>query len=83
MHNPLFECGPGLRTGAGADVLQFVKEKFDASLKCGVLAHGFLGMSCGDCGRDKLVAVTRKQRGFCASCGVRRMVQTAAYLWRT
>ena len=27
---------------AGADLAQFVKDEFDAFLKCGILAHGFL-----------------------------------------
>ncbi len=28
-------------------------------LGCGILAHGFLRLRCGDCGHDKLVATTR------------------------
>ena len=41
---------------AGADLPQFVKDEFDAFLVCGILAHGFLRLRCGDCGDDKLVA---------------------------
>ena len=52
---------------------QFVKEEFDAFLECGILAHGFLRLHCGDCGHDKLVAFSCKRRGFCPWCGVRRM----------
>lgn len=33
-----------------------------------------------DCGHDKLVAFSCKRRGFCPSCGARRMAQTAAHL---
>ena len=40
---------------AGADLPQFVKDEFDAFLECGILAHGFLRLRCGDCGHDKLV----------------------------
>ena len=58
---------------------QFVKEEFDAFLECGILAHGFLRLRCGDCGHDKLVAFSCKRRGFCLSCGARRMAQTAAH----
>jgi hypothetical protein len=37
-------------------------------------------LRCGDCGHDKLVAFSCKRRGFCPSCGARRMAQTAAHL---
>ena len=65
---------------AGADLPQFVKDEFDAFLECGILAHGFLRLHCGDCGHDKLVAFSCKRRGFCPSCGARRMAQPAAHL---
>ena len=64
----------------GADLPQFVKDEFDAFLACGILAHGFLRLRCGDCGHDKLLAFSCKRRGFCPSCGTRRMSQTAAHL---
>jgi hypothetical protein len=65
---------------AGAALPQFVRDEFDAFLECGILAHGFLRLRCGDCGHDKLVAFSCKRRGFCPSCGARRMAQTAAHL---
>ena len=65
---------------AGADLPQFVKDEFDAFLECGILAHGFLRLHCGEFGHDKLVAFSCKRRGFCPSCGARRMAQTAAHL---
>ena len=65
---------------AGADLPQSVKDEFDAFLECGILAHGFLRLLCGDCGHDKLVAFSCKRRGFCPSCGGRRMARTAAHL---
>ena len=34
----------------GASVPQFVKDEFDAFLDCGILAHGFLRLRCGDRG---------------------------------
>ena len=34
----------------GAALPQFVKDEFDAFLECGILAHGFLRLRCGDCG---------------------------------
>ena len=65
---------------AGTDLPQFVKDEFDAFLECGILAHGSLRLRCGDCGHDKLVAFSCKRRGFCPSCGARRMAKTAAHL---
>ena len=35
---------------ACADLPQFFKDGFDAFLECGILAHGFLRLRCGDCG---------------------------------
>jgi hypothetical protein len=64
----------------GAGLPQFVKDEFDAFLECGILAHGFLRLRCADCGHDQLVAFSCKRRGFCPSCGARRMSQTAAHL---
>jgi len=65
---------------AGADLPQFVKDEFDAFLECSILALGFLRLGRGDCGHDKLVAFSCELRGFCPSCGARRMAQTAAHL---
>jgi hypothetical protein len=68
------------KDAAGADLPQFVKDEFDAFLECGILAHGFLRLRCGECGHDRLLAFSCKRRGFCPSCGARRMSQTAAHL---
>ena len=62
----------------GCELPRFIKDEFDAFLECGILAHGFL--RCGECGHDKLLAFSCKRRGFCPSCGARRMSQTAAHL---
>ena len=64
----------------GASLPQFIQDEFDAFLECGILAHGFVRLRCADCGHDKLVAFSCKRRGFCPSCGARRMAQTAAHL---
>ena len=69
-----------VEVAAGADLPQFVKDEFDAFLECGILAYGFLRLRCGGCVHDKLVAFSCKRRGFCPSCGARRMAQTAAHL---
>jgi hypothetical protein len=59
---------------------RIVEQELRAFLRCGVLAHGFLRLHCDDCGRDRLVAFSCKRRGFCPSCGGRRMTDTAAHL---
>ena len=58
----------------------FVREEFDAFLDCGILSKGFLRLRCEKCGNEKLVAFSCKKRGFCPSCGGRRMADTAAHL---
>ena len=64
----------------GAPVARFVEREVRAYLACGVLAHGFLRVHCDGCGHDRLVAFSCKGRGFCPSCGGRRMADTAAHL---
>jgi len=68
----------------GAELPRFIKDEFEAFPECGILAHGFLRLRlrlrCGECGHDKLLAFSCKRRGFCPSCGARRMSQTAAHL---
>ncbi|MBZ5641079.1 MAG: transposase, partial [Acidobacteriia bacterium] len=61
-------------------VPRFVEREFRAYLECGILAHGFLRVHCDACGHDRLVPFSCKGRGFCPSCGGRRMADTAAHL---
>ncbi|MGH7261640.1 MAG: transposase, partial [Nitrospiraceae bacterium] len=77
-HLETFLAQVELETGMGLP--DFVKEEFDAFLECGILAHGFLRLRCADCAHEKLVAFSCKRRGFCPSCGARRMAETAAHL---
>ncbi len=58
----------------------FVVKEFDEYLRCGILAHGFLRAQCESCHFEHLVAFSCKRRGFCPSCGTRRMSETAAHL---
>jgi hypothetical protein len=58
----------------------FVKREFQRFIRCGVLAHGFARFRCTGCGTDRLVAFSCKGRGFCPSCGGRRMTERAAHL---
>jgi ribosomal protein S27E len=57
-----------------------VQQEFEAYLKCGRLEHGFLRVRCESCHAEHLVAFSCKRRGFCPSCGARRMAETAALL---
>ena len=58
----------------------YVEKEFDEYLKCGRLEHGFLRVRCESCHDEKLVAFSCKRRGFCPSCGARRMTESAALL---
>lgn len=58
----------------------YVCKEVDAYLTCGILSHGFLELNCDHCSNQKLLAFSCKKRGFCPSCGARRMVETSAYL---
>ncbi len=68
------------REAAGRPLPKHVQEEFEAYLKCGRLEHGFLRVRCGACRAENLVAFSCKRRGFCPSCGARRMTESAALL---
>ena len=76
-HYPEFVAA---REAAGRSLPKYVREEFEAYLKCGRLEHGFLRVRCEDCHAEKLVAFSCKRRGFCPSCGARRMTDSAALL---
>ena len=65
------------KTGSGLP--DFVKDEFEAFLECGILAHGFLRVRCAHCAHEKLVAFSCKRRGFCPSCGARRMADVRVH----
>ena len=58
----------------------FVKKEFEEFLKCGLLSYGFLRLQCQSCKQERLLAFSCKRRGFCPSCGTRRMAESAALL---
>ena len=57
-----------------------VRAEFEEFLRCGVLDHGFLRVVCEHCHAERLVAFSCKKRGFCPSCGARRMAESARHL---
>jgi ribosomal protein S27E len=65
---------------AGGYLPGFVRQEFEDYLKCGLLEHGFLRVKCDGCRHEHLVAFSCKRRGFCPSCGARRMIESAAHL---
>jgi hypothetical protein len=64
----------------GKSLPDHVHREFEDYLKCGRLEHGFLRVRCDTCHFERLVAFSCKKRGFCPSCGARRMAETAALL---
>ena len=65
---------------AGRSLPRHVIKELHAYLECGVLAYGFVRLKCEDCRSEKFVAFSCKKRGFCPSCGAKKMAETAAYL---
>jgi ribosomal protein S27E len=74
---PEFEAA--LRSG-DRSAPRFVEREFEDYLACGRLEHGFVRVKCDGCRHEHLVAFSCKRRGFCPSCGARRMVETSAHL---
>jgi len=64
----------------GTSLPGFVRDEFDAYLRCGRLEHGFIRAKCTGCRYDHLVAFSCKRRGWCPSCASRRMAETGAHL---
>ena len=58
----------------------YVEQEFEDYLKCGRLEEGFLRVRCETCHAEHLVAFSCRRRGFCPSCGARRMAESAALL---
>ena len=58
----------------------YVRREFEEYLKCGCLEHGFYRVRCESCHEERLLAFSCKKRGFCPSCGARRMADSAALL---
>lgn len=68
------------REAEGRPLPDYVIQEFEAYLKCGIPAYGFLRLQCEKCDEEKIVAFSCKRRGFCPSCCARRQVEAAAHL---
>jgi hypothetical protein len=64
----------------GRPLPKYILEEFDAFLKCGIPAYGFLRLVCDDCEKEKTVAFSCKKRGFCPSCCAKRQAEAATHL---
>jgi hypothetical protein len=64
----------------GGGLPRFVERELRRFVDCGVLARGFARLRCDDCHGEKLLPFSCKGRGFCPSCGGRRMVERSAHL---
>ena len=64
----------------GASLPGFVRDEFDAYMRCGRLEHGFIRAKRQACRFEHLVAFSCKRRGFCPSCAAGRMADSSRYL---
>jgi putative transposase/transposase-like zinc-binding protein len=66
--------------GDSAGLPQFVEREFREFLLCGVFETGVARFQCAGCAREHFVPFSCKGRGWCPSCGGRRMTERAAHL---
>jgi hypothetical protein len=57
-----------------------ITNEFEAYLRCGIPAYGFLRMTCEGCDQEKVVAFSCKKRGWCPSCCAKRQTEAADHL---
>ena len=74
---PAFTAHPAEQ---GKELPDYVQREFEDCLQCGRLEHGFLRGRCESCHAEHRGAFSCKRRGFCPSCGARRMAESAALL---
>jgi hypothetical protein len=67
-------------SASGRTLPWYVERELRGYLSCGIPAHGFTLIRCEDCEHAQVLGFSCKGRGFCPSCGGRRMAQTAAHL---
>jgi len=57
----------------GARLPRFIKDESDAFLQCGIPAHGFLRLRCGECAHDTLPAFSCKRSRLAILAARRRL----------
>jgi hypothetical protein len=65
---------------SGGTLPKYIRREFEDYLGCGIPAHGFLKITCDVCNDKSVLAFSCKRRGYCPSCGARKMAETGAYL---
>jgi len=75
-----FETFVRAREEEGRFLPAHIHREFESFLGCGILANGFMRLKCDGCRHEKLIAFSCKRRGFCSSCGARRMSEQSAFL---
>jgi hypothetical protein len=68
------------RSADGEGYPAYVAKEFAELLGCGDPSRGFARLKCQDCGFERLLPFSCKNRGVCPSCTTRRMSDEAAYL---
>ena len=58
------------REAEGRPLPKFVVDEFEAYLRCGIHAYGFLRVQCDSCD-ERIVAFACRKRGFCPSCAAK------------
>lgn len=79
LHDHL-ETFLGHADDADRPIPRYVAQELRSYLACGIPAFGFTWLICPACSHSVVVPFSCKGRGFCPSCGGRRMNQTAANL---
>ena len=64
---------------AGYGLARHIVREFEGFLACGDPEHGFARLVCEGCDHQRIVTFSCKGRGFCPSCGGRRMAERAAW----
>lgn len=65
---------------SGGILPKYIRREFEDYLACGIPSHGFLQITCPGCGESGILPFSCKHRGFCPSCGARKMAEEAAFL---
>lgn len=68
------------REAEGKGLPKHVIRELRDYLDCGIIQRGFLRCKCEDCGFERATPFSCRRRGFCPSCGAKRMAETAEHL---
>jgi len=68
------------REAQGKGLPKHVTRELRDFLDCGIIQRGFLRCKCEECGFERATPFSCRRRGFCPSCGAKRMAETAEHL---